>query len=51
MKLPEIDLKELKKQHKRNFEQRLKFIDFYANWVKSQPNKKWSSQQKNVINK
>jgi len=34
MKLPKIDLEELKERNRRNFEERLKFIDFYAKWLK-----------------
>lgn len=49
MKAPDIDLKELKKQKKQNFIDRLNFIKQYAQWVKKTPNKKWSSQQKKLI--
>lgn len=50
MKLPEIDLEELKKDKEKNFQDRLKFIDMYVKWLKKTPNKKWSSQQKEIIN-
>ncbi len=49
MKLPKIDLKELKQMKKDNFKARLEFIDKYAEWVKKTPNKEWSSQQKEII--
>ena len=49
MELPEIDLEELKRQKERNFRQRLEFIEFYANWVKSKSNEEWSEQQKRLI--
>jgi hypothetical protein len=49
MKIPEIDLKELEKQKKENFQQRLDFIDKYVSWLKETPNKKWSEQQKKII--
>jgi hypothetical protein len=49
MRLPHIDLKELEDLKKKNFEERLKFIDQYAEWVKKQQNKKWSAGQKEVI--
>ena len=49
MKIPEIDLKELEKQKKENFQQRLDFIDQYVSWLKKTPNKKWSEQQKKII--
>jgi len=51
MKIPKFDLKKLKKAKEENFKERLKFIDMYAEWMKKQPNKKWSSQQKHMINK
>ena len=34
MKIPDIDLKELEKQKKENFQQRLEFIDQYVKWLK-----------------
>jgi len=49
MKTPEIDLKELDKIKKDNFSQRLEFIDKYVEWLKKNPNKKWSKQQKELI--
>lgn len=51
MKVPNVDLEELEKQKKRNFQQRLEFIDQYVEWLKKTPNKKWSEQQKKIINK
>ena len=47
--LPNINLKELKKQKKENFRERLDFIDRYAKWLKKTPNKEWSSRQKTLI--
>jgi len=49
MKIPDIDLEELEKQKKENFRQRLEFIDQYVEWLKKTPNKKWSKQQKKLI--
>jgi len=49
MKIPEIDLKELEKLKEDNFRERLEFIDLYVEWVKKTSNKKWSSQQKDII--
>jgi len=49
MIIPDIDLEELKKFKEKNFLDRLKFIDQYADWVKKTPNKKWSSEQKKII--
>jgi hypothetical protein len=51
MKVPKVDLEELEKQKKRNFQQRLEFIDQYVEWLKKTPNKKWSKQQKKIIDK
>ncbi len=52
MKLPKIDLKELRKSIRQNSKERLEFVRFYANWVKNQSgNKKWSSQQKKLFSK
>lgn len=49
MRIPKINLKELRKMKEKNFQERLEFIDAYARWVKSQPNRKWSSRQKDII--
>jgi len=49
MKLPRIDLKELEKFKERNFKERLEFLEKYTEWIKKTPNKKWSSQQKKII--
>jgi hypothetical protein len=51
MKVPNINLEELKAQKEENFRERLRFIDQYVEWVKKTPNKKWSTQQKTIINK
>jgi len=50
MKLPKIDLEELKKLKEDNFKERLGFIDKYVEWLKKSSNKKWSSEQKDIIN-
>ncbi|MBI2545932.1 hypothetical protein HYV81_02020 [Candidatus Woesearchaeota archaeon] len=49
MKLPEIDLEELKRMKEQNFRERLEFIDLYAEWLKKTSNKEWSSQQKKLM--
>ncbi len=51
MKLPEIDLKELKKAKEQNFRERLEFLDWYAEWVKNSGNAEWSSAQKSIVNR
>ena len=43
------NFKELKNDKRRNFEERLKFIDLYVAWLKKTPNKVWSRQQKALI--
>lgn len=48
-KLPDVDMEELALAKKKNFEERLAFIDAYAAWVKKTPNKIWSAQQKKLI--
>lgn len=49
MKVPNINLEEMKKFKEKNFKERLEFIDKYAEWVKKKSNKEWSSQQKELI--
>ena len=49
MKTPDIDLEELNAFKKKNFQERLDFIDRYTEWLKKNPNKKWSKQQKDFI--
>lgn len=49
MKLPKIDLKEIEEERKRNFKERLKMIDLYADWVKKNSNIKWSKEQAKML--
>jgi hypothetical protein len=49
MKLPKIDLKEIERDKKRNFKERLEMIDLYADWVKKNTNKKWSGEQAKML--
>ena len=49
MKVPDIDIEKLRKFKEKNFQERLDFLKKYADWVKKTPNKKWSSQQKEII--
>jgi hypothetical protein len=46
-----FDLKELEEDKKRNFQERLLFIDRYVQWLKKTPNSVWSKQQKKLIDK
>jgi hypothetical protein len=49
MKVPKIDLEELRKLKEDNFKDRLKFIDEYVKWLKKSPNKQRGSEQKEII--
>lgn len=49
MKIPDIDLEKLEEFKEKNFKERLEFIKQYVEWIKKQPNKKWSSQHKELI--
>lgn len=42
-------LRELALDKKRNFEDNLAFVRFHAEWLKRTSNKKWSKQQKRII--
>lgn len=50
LKLTKKDLKEIEEEKKRNFKQRLEFIDLYVKWLKKTPNKVWSKQQNKLLN-
>lgn len=41
---------ELKFDKEKNREERLRFIHFYAEWVKKVPNEVWSRQQAELVN-
>jgi len=51
MKELNINLKELEDDKRRNFEERLKFIDMWVDYIKSHSDEEWSSQQKTLINR
>jgi len=42
-------LNKIEIDRKKNFEQRLRYIEEYAEWVKDTPNEIWSRQQKDMI--
>jgi len=44
-----LNLKELDDDRARNFEERLKFIDLYVEWLKRTPNEVWSKQQRAIV--
>lgn len=50
MKSISIDLDELKKEKERNRKERLEFIKFWVNYIKTHSDKEWSKQQNTVIN-
>jgi len=44
-----VDLVELAKFKERNFKERLEFIDWWVNYIKTHSDKEWSKQQKEII--
>lgn len=50
MNMYRFDKKEFKKWKKQNFEERLKFIDLWCEYMKKTSNKEWSRQQAVLIN-
>ncbi len=50
IELPEIDLRQLEEERKRNSEQRMAFIDFYVDWIKRTPDETVSRTYKKFIN-
>ena len=50
-KIPEINLKELDAEKKRNIAERRKFLDLYAEWLKRTPNSVWSRAQNILLDK
>lgn len=48
--MAQINLAKLREDKEKNFEERLKFIDMYVDWLKKTPNDVWSNQQKKLIN-
>jgi hypothetical protein len=51
LELTEKDLKEMEKEIESNKKQRRQFLDLYCKWLKKTPNKEWSKQQNELINK
>jgi hypothetical protein len=49
LKLTKADLRELKEEKERNRKTRMEFIDLYVDWLKKNPNTKWSKQQNVVV--
>ena len=44
-----ISAKGMRTEAKRNFKERLAFIDAYVEWLKRTPNSIWSKQQKKIV--
>lgn len=44
-----VNLNELEEFKKRNFEERLRFIEFWANYIKEHSDREWSKQQSLLI--
>ncbi len=44
-----ISMRELREKKQRNFEERLRFIDLWVDYIKKTPNEVWSAQQKVVV--
>ncbi|MDO8625783.1 MAG: hypothetical protein Q7R47_06885 [Candidatus Diapherotrites archaeon] len=51
LKLTDKDRRELVQEKKRIFEERLRFIDLYTDWLKRTPNAVWSKQQVKYMDK
>lgn len=51
MKVTEIkiDTEELKKEKQKNFKDRIWFINYWADYIKDNPDEVWSEQQKLLI--
>ena len=45
-----INIKEIDEEIERNFKERLKFIKFWADYVKTHDDEDWSEQQNMIIN-
>jgi hypothetical protein len=45
-----VDIEALKKFKKRNMEERLNFIDYWVNYIKTHSDEEWSKQQNVLIN-
>lgn len=51
LKLSKKDLKELDEEIKRNRQQRMEFVNMYAEWLKKTPNAVWSKQHAKYFGK
>jgi len=44
-----IDLEKLNREKEKNFKERLNFVKFWANYVKTHKDEEWSKQQNIII--
>ena len=44
-----INLEQLEKDKEKNFKERLKFIDFWVDYIKTHSDEEWSEQQNILI--
>lgn len=44
-----VDMKKMKRFKEENAKERLRFIDYWANYIKTHPDEEWSEQQNIVI--
>jgi hypothetical protein len=44
-----VNIKQLERQKEINFKERLEFIDFWVNYIKTHSDKEWSEQQNIII--
>lgn len=49
MKEIKIDFNKLEKEKRKNFEERLKFIDYWVKFIKEHSDEEWSEQQNVLI--
>lgn len=45
-----VEIKKLEKEKEINRKERLEFVKYWANYVKTHPDKEWSRQQNIIIN-
>jgi len=46
----DIDLEQLEKEKKKNAQERLEFVEFWAEYIRSHSDEEWSKQQNELIN-
>jgi hypothetical protein len=49
MKDIKINFQELEKEKQKNFQERLRFIDYWVKFIKEHSDKEWSEQQNMLI--